>query len=95
MKRKTFDVDKFVQWGNARLATSNFGERDATDGVGYRTGVFTAMEQVLQEANRYAGYNHIAPEHAETEGGWGYDYKNRAWNDTTRRIYHVKKMSYK
>ena len=95
MKRKTFDVDQFVAWANSRLAQSNFGDKDSTDGVGFRKGVFTAIEQVLQEANRYAGFSYIAPEHAETKDGWGYDYKNRAWNDDSRRIYHVKSITYR
>ena len=92
VKRKTFDVDTFVAWGNKRLSDSNFQEKDSTEGVNYRKGVMTAIEEVLFSANRYAGYSLIRPDQAEVDNGWGYDDSTKQFNDDTRRYYKAQSI---
>lgn len=89
VKKKTMNVAEFVKWGNAKLLRSNFQENDATQGVGYRKGIMTAIEEVLFAANRYSGYRAIRPHEAEVEGGWGYDDATQEYKDDTRRQYFI------
>lgn len=88
-RRKTIDLDVFVNWCNDRLAKSNFQDRDSTEGVGYRKGIMTAVEEALFTANRYQGYRAIRPSEAEVKDGWGYDDATGEWNDDTRRHYFI------
>lgn len=89
VQKKTMNVAEFVKWGNAKLLRSNFQENDATQGVGYRKGIMTAIEEVLFAANRYSGYRAIRPHEAEVEGGWGYDDATQEYKDDTRRQYFI------
>jgi hypothetical protein len=89
IQKKTMNVAEFVKWGNAKLLRSNFQENDATQGVGYRKGIMTAIEEVLFAANRYSGYRAIRPHEAEVEGSWGYDDATQEFKDDTRRQYFI------
>jgi predicted metalloprotease with PDZ domain len=93
VQKKTMNVAEFVKWGNEKLLRSNFQENDATQGVGYRKGIMTAIEEVLFSANRYQGYSFIRPHEAEVEGGWGYDDSTGEFVDDTRRRYFIDKIA--